>query len=215
MTRIIYTIIIAIFMIHPHGTSAQTIDHKVVDHVVSKLQERYEGIDTVCARFVQKTLSKGLGRETTEMGRVCLKKPGMMRWVYETTGDVLVSDGRILWFYQADLNQVIKRDLSEEGTNIATDFLTGVGNIRRDFSVRLADRGEETYLLELKPREAQPGVERILLEVNREFIVTGTTVVDPLGNETIVTLDDIRINPPLERTLFEFKPPENVQVIED
>jgi outer membrane lipoprotein carrier protein len=68
-----------------------------------ELVERYyNSARTLEARFEQRYQAGG--RERVESGRLLLRKPGLMRWDYDS-GKVFLSDGKRIWFYQPAANR--------------------------------------------------------------------------------------------------------------
>lgn len=183
--------------------------------VVAELQKRYGEITSVEAAFTQEAYSMGLDTTETSKGRVWFKKPGRMRWVYtEPAGDELVSDGETFWLYQEDLAQVVVRPADEVTSSVATDFLSGVGDLEEDFHVTLAEEDEDAWRLELAPREPLANIERLFLGVDKETrFVVSTTSVDFFGNTTTVRFDSIKINGAVADDFFSFVPPEGVTVL--
>ncbi len=190
-----------------------------IDFVVSKLQARYETINTLSADFSQEVFSVAAGGARSSGGRVHLKKPSMMRWQYlRGIDDEFVSNGKLLWLFQPDLNQVIET-AADSTPGIAVDFLSGVGDIRKNFKVSFAGEGgaEESdgaYLLALVPVAASANIKRLMLRVDKSTgLVSETVVEDLFGNRTTVTLSGIEINVPIEDSFFEFVAPEGVNLL--
>ncbi len=191
-----------------------------IDTVVSRLQSRYETVSTISAGFTQEFFSAAMGNTQVSGGRVYLKKPGRMRWKYTSgTNDELVSNGAVVWLFQPDLNQVIEtarpaRSAASQTPGIAIDFLSGVGDIRKNFTVRLAQESESAYLLELTPITVQPNLKRLALEVDSETsLVLKTVVEDLFGNKTTVTFSDISVNVRIDDSFFEFVVPDGVNIL--
>ncbi|HCY11936.1 MAG: outer membrane lipoprotein carrier protein LolA [Deltaproteobacteria bacterium GWC2_55_46] len=183
--------------------------------IVARLQQAYEAISTVQASFTQEVSSKGLKQKQLSSGRVWFKKPGKMRWEYASPeGDLIVSDGRTFWLYQSDLNQVIEQKIAGAASSMATDFLSGVGELNRDFHIALAGSEEGFYRLKLTPKKAEPSLKALLLDVDKgSFLIKRSSVADNFGTETIIELNDIKTNEPLKDKLFKFTPPKGAQVV--
>ncbi len=193
-----------------------------IDTVVSMLQSRYETVSTFSADFTQEFFSAAMGNTQVSGGRVHLKKPGRMRWEYTSgIGDVFVSNGAVVWLFQPDLNQVIEtarpaRSVASQSPGIAIDFLSGVGDIRKNFTVRLLQEGggESAHLLELTPATVQPNLKRLVLEVDMETsLVIKTIVEDLFGNRTTVSFSDISVNVRIDDSFFEFVAPDGVNIL--
>ena len=77
----------------------QTLIHRVDDH--------YNHLVSLRARYVEHYA--GMGMERTESGTLTLKKPGRMRWSYDSPpGKVFVLDGKYAWFYTPGDAQVTR-----------------------------------------------------------------------------------------------------------
>ena len=85
-------------------------------NVLSRLQQRYDGTNTMQADFRQTVESKTLAGTLESKGKVSFEKPNRMRWDYDPPDpQTIVGDGETLWIYQPDLKQVIKAPLGALG----------------------------------------------------------------------------------------------------
>ncbi len=210
MRKIIF-FILALLLLAPGLATADE-----VAEIVAKLQKGYESISTVTASFTQETSSKGgIKPAQVSKGKVWLKKPGKMRWEYsQPEGDLIVSDGRKIWVYQPDLNQAIEKEVDRGASSLTTDFLSGIGDITKDFHVSLASSEGDTYRLALVPMEQQPNIRKLTLEIDKaSFVIKKTTVSDHFGNVTKVELKDIKTNVSVQDKLFRFTAPRGAQVV--
>jgi outer membrane lipoprotein carrier protein len=100
------------------------------------LQMRYQGIRDFSADFVHSYRGGVLRTETTERGTVTIKKPGRMRWVYTSPErKEFVSDGQKVYAYvPADKQVVVSPVASDDQGSTPALFLTGKGDIARDFT---------------------------------------------------------------------------------
>jgi len=158
----------------------------------------------------------------------------MFRWEYDQpTRQEFVSDGKTLWVYLPENNQVIQSDIEFTSRSRANDpmtFLTGMGNLSRDFMITWAYPNQDVegnYVLELKPRRSSTLIQRMLLVVDRDavlefkgsgsvgdrFPILSSTVFSPEGNRTTIEFSDIRVNRGLPDNLFRFILPAGVDVI--
>ena len=200
-------------MIPAQGSGEETPDAKKIVH---DLQEVYQDTRQFKAQFSQESTARGR-RPLKAKGTFYFKKPGMMRWDYlepEEQKQEIVSNGKLLWVYQPDFNQVMVYNVEGRKESVASAFLSGMGNLSDDFDVSLEDVEDETYLLNLKPKEEQPDFELILIKVDRKsFIVRETVTFDYLGTKTRISFRDMELNPSLPDGLFNFKTPEGVSEI--
>lgn len=183
--------------------------------ILSKLQERYESITTLQAEFNQEVSSRGMGRPEIASGKVWFKKPGKMRWEYSSpAGDLIVGDGNTVWVYQPDLNQAIEREVNAAASRMATDFLSGVGDLEKEFEARLADSKSDAWRLVLTPRKESPNIKSLSIEVDKKsLLIKRTAVTDHFGTETRVEFREASVNPPVPDALFSFTPPQGARVV--
>jgi len=187
--------------------------------VLTEIQSRYEKTNDIEANFIQDYIGKGMKQPNRGEGKVYLKKKGMMRWDYTTPHQKLISDGHTLWFYQPDDKQVLVSNLSsvlKERTPLA--FLAGEGDLSQDFSFlslkESVSQKEETYVVELSPKEALATFSKLILTVDRKtFTVLQADVIDGVGNLTRTRFVNIKTNVGLSDSLFQFTAPRGTEVI--
>lgn len=182
--------------------------------VVGRLESRYKSISTLRADFTQ--VSKGLSAvDASSGGSVYFKKPARIKWSYKgAIEDEIIGDGHVLWFYQPDLNQAFKS--SGKSPEISTDFLSGMGSIRKHFRATVGAIKAGRITIELEPRQYHQQIKTLTLQVvKKTFLVDQFTLVDHYGNTTEVSFSNISINTPIKDGIFHFTPPEGTVVIDN
>lgn len=183
--------------------------------IIAKVQKTYDGIHDIQANFTQFTTSASIKETQKAEGIVYFKKPGMMKWEYKSPGkDIIVSDGVTIWIYQQDIGQVMVGNALDNGTSISNNFLAGMGNIKKDFEIEMAEGDNNAHLLKLNPKTAQPNLRKLYIAVDKKtFLVIRTIVYDMLNNETKVIFEKIKTNQSLSGSIFKFNIPEGVKVV--
>lgn len=105
--------------------------------LVQEVQKQYGTVESLSARFKQRSFIVALAEGEESSGEMSFSKPGRMRWSYETprAQEVLIRDG-IMSLYQVDTQQVIIQDVKEALISaLPIAFLMGMGDIDRDFRV--------------------------------------------------------------------------------
>lgn len=192
------------------------------------------------ARFEQRFVPRLFGRERLESGRLTVRRPGRMRWDYETPEEkVFVSDGENTWFHIPADRQVVVGSFGSaadggpgaEAPPNPLDFLTGAARIADHFEAVLLppeDRGPENgapaghadpdpappATISLEPR--RPGGElaalRLLVEPASGRL-RGIDSEDFEGNRTEFRFDEFRFDDLPEETLFTFRIPPGTEVV--
>jgi len=188
-----------------------------VDAIVQAVQNRYDATTDLSGDVVQETNVVRLNKTIVARGTVAFKKPGKMRWEL-ANGDreVIVSDGKTLWMYRPEDQQVVRMPFdSAFRSSTPISFLTGVGKIAENFRVAFegAEDGHLRLRLEPKRQEADVGMLWLLVDAT-SFDIVGAEVQDPLGNRSKLTFRNVRRNQGLSDTLFEFAVPAGVDVLE-
>lgn len=138
------------------------------------------------ADFFQESKISSLDRLQRANGRVAVSfdysrpqtVPGVrFRWEYDRpTNQEIVSDGETLWVYLPENNQVIQSNIEMVNRSRQNDpmtFLTGLGNLSRDFLISWASPNydiEGNYILELTPRKVSSLMNRLIMIVDRNAV---------------------------------------------
>ena len=189
------------------------------DDVVRKVQERYDATRDFTADVTQEMTVASLGKTMTAHGTLAFKRPGKLRLeLKDEEPQIVVADGRTLWFYQPAENQVLKAPFEAAfRSTTPISFLTGVGRIADDFTAQLSDVGAAdpaTLTLTLTPRTPKGDLEKLRLTVARDnFEIRGAEIHDPLGNVSRLRFEHIRPNTGLDEDRFVFQVPPGVDVL--
>ena len=211
----VFTLFLILFVFAIH-TSAQ---ERNLDSVIDGIQKKYEQINNFQAFFTQESEVKALDKVQKAQGEVWFKKPGKMRWNYDTPNkDQIVSDGKTLWFYDEDEEQVIETPLAQVSeTQSTTTLLSGLGNIKELFNASFAEPGEINpnggYLVDLVPKGDEE-YNKVTISVDKKDMMVNTIFLyDPFGNLTTVKLADIKTDTGVSDSLFDFKAPDGTEVV--
>ncbi len=192
-----------------------------VGEVAQKIQDAYEQAGQVKARFTQTVTLKTMKKSEREEGVFYFKKPKRMRWVYTKPAEkLLVINQQKAWlFVPADKVAYVQDSDTLFKSTVSVRFLAGVGKLKDDFNISFA-AGKEAekagdYLLDLVPVKPEEGVKKLQIAVNREsFQIVKVILFDPYGNVTTLVFSAIELNRDLPDSLFTFKPPAGVDVMD-
>ena len=124
---------------------------------------------------------------------------------------LIVADGKTLWIYDKDLDQVTKKKQRKLGGTPAL-FLSGFDDaLQRDFFVKESHHDvKQTF--ELTPKSSRASFSKVVLVFVKERLGQ-IELTDHLGQLTSVSLKNTRFNASLSSKLFRFMPPKGVDVI--
>ena len=192
---------------------AETLEQQVLDAV----QKNYEKVLTFEAEFTQKSYVKMMDKTQNIKGTVSLKKPGKMKWAYGAPDkQVLISNGKTLWHYVAEEEQVTKVPIeSIYSSNTPALFLAGQGNLIKTFNVESISLETNPISISLTPKKDDQALTRLQLFANKKnYQITGSTVYDKLGNKTEIYFSKIKTNKDIPEKTFEFQVPPDVEILD-
>src|SRR6202048_1557438 len=99
--------------------------------------EKYlAGLATWSADFTQ-TIDDGHGKVLrSAAGKLYLERPGKFRWDYtEPSEQLVLADGKQIWFYDKDLAQATGRDMDTSLASTPASLLSGNGSVTTQFNV--------------------------------------------------------------------------------
>ena len=183
------------------------------DTVSDALQAKLNAIRTMSATFNQVVSAKK--REVSRSsGTMALSRPGHFRWQTQNPmKQSVIADGRHLWVYDVDLEQVTvkKQDKGLGGT--AALFLSGYNNtVTKDFDVTVKKQNN-IHHYDLHAKSSKANFQQVQLTFQGNAL-SGMVLFDQLGQRTDVQLSQIKINPTLSKALFQFNTPKGVDVVE-
>ncbi|HEX2228707.1 MAG TPA: outer membrane lipoprotein carrier protein LolA [Candidatus Binatia bacterium] len=185
--------------------------------IVDRLQRNYDATNDFVADFQQETEVKTLNRTLKSSGKVFYKRPGKMLWRYDTPKDQFVlADGKHLYFYQPEQNQIIKSPLQNAfRSDVPLSFLLGLGNLKKDFNPTLKATEEQQYVLRLEPKADAGGYSDVLMGVSRStFDILWVSVRDGAGNLTSIRFSDMRKGAGVNDALFKLQIPTGADIVE-
>ena len=189
------------------------------DSVARDVQRNYDRIADFSADFVHTYRGGVLKQQATERGRLLVKKPGKMRWEYTSPEKKLfVSDGHRIYSYIPQDKQVVVSPMPKgDQAPMPALFLTGKGNIIRDFDVtfdKVPEAPAGSVALKLTPKTREPEYDWLTLVVDRKTLSLQMLItVDSQGGRSAFTFSHFKENIGVADNQFVFRMPRNVEVI--
>jgi outer membrane lipoprotein carrier protein len=167
---------------------------------------------TMSANFKQ-TMKASDGKLLQEStGQFYLQRPGRFRWNYtEPYPQEIVSDGDNVWIFDVDLEQVTVQKQEQGVDNTPMALLQNRQNLEDAFEIH--ERGSDGGLhrLELLNKKSDADFDRVMIGLDQKGL-RFLQLHDQFEQTTTIYFTELHSNPELDRSIFEFIPPEGVDV---
>ena len=180
------------------------------------------GLETLRAEFSQ-TVVDGKGAEVQRAsGRFLIQRPGKFRWELTPAGEggsaqspqLMVADGKNLWFYDRDLEQVSVKAADAALTATPASLLSGDGNLAEFFTVRADGKRDGLEWVKVTPKRSDADFREASLAFRKGGIELSRMVLkDRLGQTVRLDFLASTRNAPVAESEVQFTPPAGADVI--
>jgi outer membrane lipoprotein carrier protein len=185
------------------------------DPGLQRLRNFLTGVTTLRADFRQRVIDSRQQVVEDSAGRVLMQRPGRFRWDYQQPhARAIVADGEKLWLYEADLDQVIIRQLEEGIGDTPAALLTGRQDVLERFTISKSWQADRIQWVALAPKAADADFAAVRLGFDGPKLVN-LELDDRLGQQTRLDFSRVEINPRLDDKSFRFDIPPGADVIDD
>lgn len=180
----------------------------------ARLDAFAHGLQSLRGNFSQ-TVYDAHGNVTgSSHGSLALRSPRLFRWqVTDPYQQTIVADGKKVWVYEPDLQQVTVRDQGAEEAHSPLTVLTDLSQLDTEFKATDAGSRDGLEWLRLVSRSKDPQFEY----ADIGFDAAGPKRMvfkDTLGNKTTIMFSGWQRNPPLPADTFTFVPPKGTDVVD-
>lgn len=183
----------------------------------TELGNLLNGLRTMQANFVQTTYDNKGKEIQKSYGQMALDRPGKFRWqVKKPIPQLIIANQQRLWIYDPDLEQVTIRSLGKDKGEIPALLLSHVnGFLEKDYEVKAIPKNAPDWkYFKLTPRRHDSMFVNVVIGFKGNQIGS-MSLVDHLGHSTFIEFRNSVINTSLYASLFTFKPPAKVDVIDE
>jgi outer membrane lipoprotein carrier protein len=155
-------------------------------------------------------------RSKNSSGTFEFVRPNRFRFNYRKPFEqTIVADGQTLWLYDADLRQVTSRKQAQVLGQTPAALIAAapdLATLRKDFELQAApDKdGLQWVVATPKVKESQVNTIRVGFRGND---LTVLDILDGFGQRSVMTFKGMELNANIGPEVFDFKPPQNADVI--
>lgn len=180
---------------------------------VDTLRDFVRDVKSGRADFTQTVSSPDGARRKVSSGSFEFQRPDRFRFAYARPYEqLIVGDGRKVWIYDADLNQVSVRALSQAIGATPAALLAGAA-LERDFVLQAQPAQDGLDWVQATPR-ARDGAFQSMRIGFRGKELAQVEILDSFGQRSRLQFSRYEANPALPESAFRFVPPKGADVIE-
>ena len=181
---------------------------------VARVDAYLGSLKTLSAQFSQVVHDRrGLVTDRAT-GTLSISRPNRFRWDYrEPYSQTIVADGRKLWLYDPDLEQVTVRLLEQGLGATPAMLLSGTGKVGDAFTAGPVEQRRDWTWCALVPKQHGSDFKRVSLAFDRRNELAAMELVDKLGQTTTIEFSQVRRGVKFDASRFDFVPPPGADVI--
>jgi len=208
-----------IFSFFPASASCKAASSQ--EKILSRIKASFEKPGLWVGDFVQEAHLPDIEEPVISRGTVYFKIPDCMRWEFkEPDVQLLISDGKRLWFYDASLEQVMIGEVAQvTEARLMMHLLTNLEKLQDDYQVAVYESADDpTIRVSLLPRAAEgenrPFTTLQLFFAKQTLKLVKSRLTDLFANEIIINYSWKK---PSENKLpagfFSFVPPPGTEIV--
>ena len=203
--------------------------------------DRYlKNLKTLQVKFLQ-TVADAHGAEVARStGTLTVERPGKFRWDIHPqssaadavagqsaagqaaggtqasvpeSGQLMVSDGRNLWYLDRDLQQVTVRPVTAALSATPAMLLSGTVDVHEHFTEASAGMREGLDWVYVEPRSTEADFKSALFGFDGKGTLQRMILEDKLGQIVTIIFQDVEVNVPVPAAELTFTPPAGADVI--
>ena len=156
------------------------------------------------------------GRQKTSSGRFEFRRPNQFRFEYlRPFEQSIIADGKTLWIYDVDLNQVTSRAQQEVLSNTPAALIasgSSVSELSRLFVLTSVSTTDDLQWVQAQPRQRDGSLNQVRLAFVKGQLTT-LEIEDGLGQRSVLTFQNWRSNTGIGSERFRFQPPAGAAVL--
>lgn len=182
----------------------------------SALGQLLQGFTTFTADFAQVVKDDKGSTLQQNHGQVQLARPGRFRWVsLVPTKQIITANGPTLWTYDVDLEQATKQPFQATGGVTPAALLSGqVSDLQQKFNVEKVPSQGQDQAFKLTPKQPSDLFKSVQMTFAGDRL-QAMQVLNNLGQTVSFRFSNVKLNPKLDKNLFNFTPPTGVDVIDN
>lgn len=180
------------------------------------LDAYFDGLATLRASFTQ-NVKDAKGKDVDRItGTLVVQRPGKFRWETNAkgnaSGQLLVADGKNVWFFDRDLEQVTVKPADAALSSTPAMLLSGAANLRDNFTLTAAGQRDGLDWVLVEPKRPEADFRRALFGFEDKTLQR-MIIDDRLGQTANIDFASVTRNAAVSPDEVSFTPPHGADVI--
>lgn len=155
-------------------------------------------------------------RTKTSSGNFSFQRPGQFKFVYTKPFEqTIVADGKTVWLYDVDLNQVTQRNQAQALGSTPAAILASANDLaglKKDFSLKAAPDADGLQWVEASPKSPDGQIKHVRVGFQGETLAA-MDILDGFGQRSVIRFSNLTVLPALPAGNFKFEVPAGADVM--
>ncbi|MGJ7542862.1 outer membrane lipoprotein chaperone LolA [Variovorax sp. LT1R16] len=155
-------------------------------------------------------------RAKVSTGTFAFQRPGQFKFDYQKPfAQTIVADGKTLWLYDADLNQVTQRAQAQALGSTPAALIAAAPDLRSlqaDFTLESAPERDGLQWVKATPKAKDGQLQGIQVGFQGDALAA-LEIQDSFGQRSVLKFSKVEVNPALPAGSFAFKAPAGADVL--
>ena len=184
----------------------------MADDALQRLNKALKNLDSLSAEFKQTQLDEDKQVIQNSRGSLSIQRPGKFSWIYQEPYEQrIIADGKELWIYDVDLDQVTVKPMDEGLSSTPIMILMKENSVGEEFTVSEVGQRKYLYWVELLPNDQDLQYSQVYLGIENDTI-KAMELRDRFGQSTQIVFENLRTGVIHNPATFTFDVPPGVDV---
>ena len=175
----------------------------------------FESFNSLSADYSQTVMDQRMRVQRSMTGQLWVLRPGKFRWDYaQPYQQHIVADGKRVWFYDVDLEQVSIKSQDKTMGSTPTILLSDATELEKQFEILSVTREDNKTWFELIPKNNDSGFDALYIAM-QGGVIAHMELKDSFGQLTRLDFDNVRLDRPVEMSRFKLDIPDGVDVLDE
>ncbi|MBQ0131444.1 MAG: outer membrane lipoprotein chaperone LolA [Comamonas sp.] len=156
-------------------------------------------------------------RSKTSSGDFAFQRPGQFKFIYTKPFEqTITADGRTVWLYDVDLNQVTQRNQADALGSTPAAILASANDLsalKKDFALEAVPDADGMQWVQATPKSADGQLKSVRVGFTGNTLMA-MDILDGFGQRSVIRFNNLQVLPSLPAGQFRFEIPLGADVLQ-